>query len=342
MKVLIVKLTSMGDLVHALPALTDAANAIPDIRFDWVVDETFADIPRLHPHVENIITTAHRRWQREKWKTFKNKELIHLWHKVRQKKYDIVIDAQSGLKSALVTAITRGIRCGMDRNSAREKFTHLVYDKTFSVPVEQHAVVRQRQLFAQALNYALPDTLPDFGIVHESLPAIPLTLPRPYLVFIHSTTWDTKHWPEAYWQELIGIATQAGYHIALPWGNAAEKTRAERLAATSPHATMLPRLSIMQQATLIAQSAGAVCVDTGLGHLTAALNKSAVHVYGPTDPALIGATGRNQTHLIAEYECAPCYLHECLFGKESACFLKNMPPKKVWTNLLRQLSATIS
>jgi heptosyltransferase-1 len=334
MNVLIVKLTSMGDLIHALPAVTDAVQAIPDIHFDWVVDEAFAEIPKLHSAIENVITTAHRRWQREKWKTFKNKELSKLWNNVRKKKYDIVIDAQNNLKSALVTSITRGTRCGMDKNSAREKFAHFVCDKTFAIPIEQHAIVRQRQLFANALNYAMPNTFPDFGIAEETLPPIPVTLPKPYLVFIHSTTWDTKHWPETYWQQLIQIATQAGYHIALPWGNAAEQARAQRLAATSANATVLPRLSIMQQATLISNSSGAICVDTGLGHLTAALNTPAVHLYGPTDPGLIGAMGRNQRHLIAEYECAPCYLHDCKFGKEAACFLKNMRPEKVWENFL--------
>lgn len=337
MKVLIVKLTSMGDLVHALPAVTDAVRAIADIHFDWVADEAFADIPRLHPRVEQIITTAHRRWQREKWQTLKNKELVRLWHNLRQTKYDIVIDAQSNLKSALVTSITRGMRCGMDKNSAREKFSHLVCDKTFAIPVQQHAVARQRQLFAKALNYPLPDTLPDFGIVQETLPVIPVTLPQPYLVFIHSTTWNTKHWPEMYWQQLIEFATQAGYHIALPWGNAFEQTRAQRLATANPATTVLPRLSLLHQAALIARAAGAICVDTGLGHLTAALNKPAVHLYGPTDPALIGAAGYNQSHLIAEYECAPCYLRECKFGKESACFIKNMHPEKVWENFLQQL-----
>jgi len=337
MNVLIVKLTSMGDLIHALPAVTDAVNAIPDIHFDWVVDEAFADIPKLHPAIENVITTAHRRWNREKWKTFKSGELIKIWENLRKKKYDIVIDAQNNLKSAVITSFTRGLKCGMDKNSAREKFVHLACDKTFLIPLEQHAIARQRQLFSQALNYPLPTTFPDFGVAQDKLPKLPLILAQPYLVFVHSTTWDTKHWPENYWQDLIKMAVQAGYHIVLPWGNAAEKARAERLAQASNQTTVLPRLSILQQASMISQSAGAICVDTGLGHLTAALNKPAVHMYGPTDPALIGATGLNQLHLIAEYECAPCYLHECKFGKESACFLVNMKPEKVWSNFLDQL-----
>lgn len=330
MNVLIVKLTSMGDLVHALPAISDAVKAIPDIHFDWVVDEAFADIARLHPAVENIITTAHRRWSREKWKTFKSNEVVNLIKKIREKKYDIVIDAQNNLKSAIVTSITRGLKCGMDKNSAREKFSDLVCDKTFYISLDQHAIARQRQLFAQSLGYEVPTSEPDFGIDKSKLPSLPITLPKPYVVFVHSTTWQSKHWPESYWMELIKMAADAGYHIVLPWGNAAEQARAERLAKASDQTIVLPRLSIREQASMLNGAVGTVCVDTGLGHLAAALDVPGVHLYGPTDPKLIGATGKHQVHLIAEYECAPCYWQECQFGSESSCFLKNMKPDRVW------------
>jgi heptosyltransferase I len=339
MHVLIVKLTSMGDLIHALPALTDAQRAIPGIRFDWVVDEAFADIPRMHPAVDQIITTAHRRWQREKLATLKSGELFSVAKTIRAKHYDAVIDAQNNLKSAVVTMLTRGTRYGMDKDSTREKFADWVCDKTFSIPVNQHAITRQRQLFAKALNYPLPDTFPDFGIDLDQLPAVSLSLPKPYLAFVHSTTWDTKHWPEHYWKLLINRAVAAGYHIILPWGSAQEAERAARLAETDPaHCTVLPKLSISEQATVLSGAAGAVCVDTGLGHLTAALNVPAVHLYGPTDPALIGATGLHQTHLVAEYECAPCYLHHCQFGAESACFLAHMKPEKVFAEFIHLIS----
>jgi heptosyltransferase-1 len=324
----------MGDLIHALPALTDAQHAIPGIRFDWVVDEAFADIPRMHPAVDQIITTAHRRWQREKIKSLKSGELFSLAKTIRSKDYDAVIDAQNNVKSAVVTLLTRGTRYGMDKHSTREKFSDWVCDKTFNIPVDQHAIARQRQLFAKALNYPLPESAPDFGIALDKLPAVSLSLPKPYLAFVHSTTWDTKHWPENYWKLLIKRAVAAGYQIILPWGNAQEAERAARLADAAPdQCTVLPKLSIMQQASVLLGAAGAVCVDTGLGHLTAALNVPAVHLYGPTDPALIGATGLHQKHLIAEYECAPCYLHHCKFGAESACFLKNMKPEKVFCAL---------
>lgn len=338
MNVLIVKLTSMGDLIHALPAITDAKMHVPDIHFDWVADEAFADIPRMHPAIENVITTAHRRWKRKTWQSIKSGEFITLWKNIRKKKYDIVIDAQNNLKSAVIMSLTRGVRCGMDKHSTREKFADWVCNKTFSIPIDQHAINRQRQLFAKALGYPVPQTAPDFGIDVARLPALPIRLPDRYLVFIHNTTWESKHWPESYWMELIHMAAKAGYHVVLPWGNAIEEARAQRLATAAPaHTIVLPRLSIPEQARMIAQSKGAVCVDTGLGHLTAALNIPAVHLYGPTDPALIGATGQHQVHLIAEYECAPCYLHNCKFGAESECFLKNMRPAMVWENLLSLL-----
>ncbi|NWA28935.1 lipopolysaccharide heptosyltransferase I [Pseudomonas gingeri] len=337
MNVLVVKLTSMGDLLHALPAISDAVKAIPNIQFDWVVDEAFAEIPRLHGAIDTVVTTAHRRWRRDLWRSIKRGELVELWKKVRAKKYDVVIDAQNNLKSAVVMSFTRGLRCGMDKHSTREAFASWVCEKTFAVPREQHAVARQRQLFAQALGYPLPDSLPDFGIDQQRLPALPVVLPVPYVVFVHSTTWASKHWPERYWQQLIKLAVQAGYQVVLPWGNANEQARAIRLAEASPQAIVLPRLSITQQATMISQSAGAICVDTGLGHLTAALDKPAVHLYGPTDPALIGATGLHQRHLSAEYECAPCYRQQCKFGADAACFVEGMRPETVWAQFVGQL-----
>ncbi|MGA2655753.1 MAG: lipopolysaccharide heptosyltransferase I [Gammaproteobacteria bacterium] len=333
MKVLIVKLTSMGDLIHVLPAISDAVKHIPNIRFDWVADEVFADIPRLHPAVDEVIVSANRRWKKHIWTTLKSGELIRFWQSIRKKKYDRVIDAQSNLKSALITYFSRGLRCGVDKNGTREKFAHLAYDQAFPIVFKQHAIERQRKLFAASLGYELPNTAPDFAIDVAKLPNVSISLPQDYLVFVPNTTWDTKHWPEAYWQQLIQIATDAGFHIVLPWGGAKEKERVERLASGFSKAIVLPRLSIPEVAKVISAAKGAVCVDTGLGHLTGALNVPAVHLYGPTDPALIGATGQNQLHLIADYECAPCYLHECLWGKESACFLKNMKPAKVWESL---------
>ncbi len=166
MRVLIVKLTSMGDLIQALPALTDAANAIPEIEFDWVVDEAFAELPLLHPNVKNVIKSAHRRWRKSKWHTLKSGELWRFFKELRLNRYDLVIDAQNNLKSACVTRLARGTRCGMDKASVRERGAHLAYQKTFAIPGnrEQHAITRIRSLFSAVLGYPLPQTPPEHNI----------------------------------------------------------------------------------------------------------------------------------------------------------------------------------
>lgn len=343
MRVLIVKLTSMGDLIHALPALTDAQKAIPGIEFDWVVDASFIEIPQLHLAIKHIIKSNHRKWSKAKWQALKSGDLRRFWKELRSRSYDIVLDAQNNLKSAIITRLCRGLRCGTDRKGAREFGAHLAYQKTFPVPnqEQEHAVTRLRRLFSQALGYPMPDTPPDFGIDLKQLPPLTLNLPQPYLVFIHSTTWDTKHWPERYWGELIKLATAAGYHVALPWGGAHEKARAERLGKIVPETTtVMPTLSILEKGSLINDARGIVTVDTGLAHLTAVLNKPAIHLYGPTDVERLGIRNPNQKYLVAEYPCAPCYLTSCKFGAESACFVEKLPPNIVWQNLVEHLAAT--
>lgn len=340
MRVLIVKLTSMGDLIHALPALTDAKRAIPDIEFDWVVDESFVEVPLFHPSVKRTIKTAHRRWSRAKWQAINSGELRQFWRELRQEKYDIVLDAQNNLKSAIVTRLCRGLRCGMDKGSGREYGAHLAYQKTFTMPPlkESHAILRQRQLFAAALGYPLPQTEPDFGVDTAKLPSLGFTLPEPYLVFVHNTTWDSKHWPERYWEQLIKLATGAGYHVVLPWGSKHELARAQRLAATAANATtVVPYLGIGEKATLLFNARGVIAVDTGLAHLTSVLNKPGIHLYGPTDVNLLGVPSAKQKYLSAAYHCAPCYLHDCKFGDESECFVKELPPEKVWASFVEHL-----
>lgn len=344
MKVLIVKLSSMGDLIHALPAISDAVRAVPGIEFDWVVDESFAEIPQLHPAVKTIIKSSHRRWSRTKWKTFRSGELRQFWRSLRAKQYDLVIDAQSNLKSAFITRLCRGVRCGTDRKGAREFGVHLAYQRTFPIPhlSEMHAVTRLRLLFSMAIGYPMPETEADYGFDSTRFAPLTFPLPKPYLVFLHSTTWNTKHWPERYWTELIVMATKAGYHVVLPWGSQHELERSERLGKAALETTVVPYLSIFEKGALIAGALGVVTVDTGLGHLTAVLNKPGVHIYGPTEYKLVGITTSHQKFMAAQYPCAPCFLYECKFGSESACFVNNLPPNLIWENMLAALAPALA
>ena len=296
MKVLLIKTSSMGDVIHTLPALTDAARAIPGIRFDWVVEEGFAEIPAWHPAVDQVIPVAIRRWRKNLWKTLKNGEWRQFKQRLREGDYDLVIDAQGLLKSAWLTRYCCAPVAGLDRDSAREPLASRFYDRTFHVPKEQHALERVRQLFAQALGYVLPDAIGDYGLDRAAL-AEPSAFP--YIVFLHGTTWASKHWPEADWRALAERLSADGWAIRLPWGNPGEKARAERIASDLPGVEVLPRLNIVGVARVLAGARACVAVDTGLGHLAAALDVPSISLYGPTRPGRVGAYGKGQVHLCA-------------------------------------------
>ncbi len=337
MEVLLVKLTSMGDLIHALPALTDAKRARPEIKFSWVIDESFADIASWHPAVINAIPTAHRRW-RKNWRAhWRNKEIPNAIKALRAKTYDLVLDGQTNLKAGIITKLCKGPKAGLDWNSARDAVCSLVYKHKYFVDKKQHAVARLRQLFAQALNYELPTTKPDFGIDVNLLKKPTIELPPNYLLFVHSASWNSKLWPEQYWQQLIKIATSKGHTIVLPHGNAEEKARAERLATVAEDKTIvLPKLPLSEIGYITAKANGAICVDTGLSHLASALGVAAVTVYGATDSGLIGAPGDKQVLLQSQFACAPCYKHDCQFKDGSAitpaCY-QQISPTVVWDKL---------
>lgn len=296
MRVLIVKTTSMGDVIHTLPALTDAAAAIPGIQFDWVVEEGFAEIPRWHPSVDKVIPVAVRRWRKSVVNTIRSGEWRRFRKDLKSRQYDAVIDAQGLLKSALITRMAQGPKFGLDQESAREPVASRFYDHPQKVEWGQHAVERVRQLFAQSLGYTLPKTSGQF-LLDKTRFADDLIEKTPYVVFIHGTTWPTKHWPENYWCQLARKVNDAGFHVVIPWGSEKEKERAHCIAKCSEHIEVLPRLSLAGVAGVIANAKAAVAVDTGLGHLTAALETPAVSLYGPTSPELVGAYGASQLHL---------------------------------------------
>jgi heptosyltransferase-1 len=295
-RVLLIKTSSLGDVIHTLPALTDAQRALPGIQFDWVVEEGFAEIPAWHPAVARVIPVAIRRWRKHLWSTFRSGEWRRFKQRLRQTEYDLVIDAQGLLKSAWLTRYVKAPVAGLDRDSAREPIASHFYDRGYAVAREQHAVERVRQLFAQALGYALPQSVGDYGLQRARLAGGEQT---PYLVFLHGTTWASKHWPEADWRALAERMDAAGWAVRLPWGNAEEKARAERIAGGLAHAEVLPRLNLAGVAQVIAGARACVAVDTGLGHLAAALDVPSISLYGPTLPGRVGAYGRGQVHLCA-------------------------------------------
>ncbi|QLB13867.1 heptosyltransferase-1 [Bisgaardia hudsonensis] len=304
MNICLIKTSSMGDIIHTLPALTDAKNAIPNLRVDWVVEENFTEIPLWHSLqnagiVNQVIPIALRRWRKKIFSVNTKNEWKNYRTLIQQQQYDVIIDAQGLIKSALfATRLAQGKKYGYDRHCAREPLASCFYQKKFYIDYQQHAVERIRQLFASSLNYIKPNTAADYGILNQFQQAN-IEQP-PYIMFIHATTREDKHWQNTKWKELAQNITALGFHIKLPWGNEQEKQQANLIAEKIENTHVLNKLTLTQLAYEIANAQAIISVDTGLAHLAAALDKTNITLYGATDPQLIGTYGKNQIHLKKE------------------------------------------
>lgn len=286
-RLLIVKTSSLGDVIHNLPILADIRAHYPDMQCDWVVEESFADIPALHPAVATVIPVAIRRWRRSLFAPATWHEIAAFGKRLRERHYDFILDAQGLLKSAVIARAAHGIRHGQDRRSAREPLAALFYRHPHPVPRGQHAVARNRQLAALALGYPMPDSPPDYGI-HATPITLPIHLPSPYVVGLHATSRDSKLWPVENWVALGRALSAQGTHLLLPWGNENERLRAQCIASEVAQAIVLPRLKLAELASILAGARGVVGVDTGLVHLAVALGLPTVALYTDTDPSLTG------------------------------------------------------
>jgi heptosyltransferase I len=286
-RLLIVKTTSLGDVIHNLPVINDIHAAIPGMLIDWVVEESFADIPRLHPGVDQVFTVAMRRWRRQWLSASTWREIGAVKRQIQSQAYDYVLDTQGLLKSALIAHCGNGSRHGYDRRSAREPLASCLYDVRHSVARDQHAVVRIRQLGSQALGYSIPDALPDYGITATSK-MTEIKLPSRYIIGLHGTSRDSKLWPVEHWITLGKTLAESGLSLVLPWGTPAEHERANLIATHTPQTIVLPKLGLQALAGLITDAMAAIGVDTGLMHLAVALKKPSIAIYTDTDPKLTG------------------------------------------------------
>ena len=289
MHILLLKTSSLGDVIHNLPVVSDLRRSFPDAGIDWCVEESFADIPRLHPAVGEVIPIAIRRWRRQLGRTATWHELRDFRQRLCARTYDYILDTQGLVKSALVSRLANGRRLGYAAEAAREPLAARFYDDTFVIPRNVHAVQRNRWLAAAAFDY--PVDLPlEYGI---SPPVMDVGwLPAgPVAVLLTATSRDDKLWDEAHWCALGRELLRSGVTSILPAGNARERERAERIAAAVTGAIVAPPLSLRELAALLVRASVAIGVDTGLAHLAAALRVPVIAVYVATDPALTGVFG---------------------------------------------------
>ena len=288
MKILIVRVSSLGDVVHNMPMLADIVRHHPGARIDWVVEEAYTDLVRLNAHVRDIIPIALRRWRRGLLTAATRAEMAAFYRRLRQESYDFVFDTQGLLKTGAVMRMARlaagGRRVGLanaTEGSGYEPLSRLFHMDSVRVGRHTHAVLRGRLVAADALGYQI-DSATDFSLLAPAGAdgAHPIWLsPEPYAVFFHATARAQKQWPAARWTRIAQVLAARGLPVLLPWGSEAERHAAERLAAQMPNARVLPRLSMMEAVTLAQRAALVIGVDTGLTHIAAAYRRPTVELY---------------------------------------------------------------
>ena len=287
MRLLIVKTSSMGDVVHALPALSDMHRAVPGIEVDWLVEAPFAAIPALHPGVRRVLPLSWRKWRHRLFRRDTWSAMAALRAQLRESRYDLILDLQGLLKSALWARQAVGPVAGYDHGSAREGLASWLYSRRAPVARELHAVERCRRLAAAHLGYALPDSAPDFGI---RAPAPTWGAPDRYAVLIPNASRPEKLWPEARWITVGRRLHDRGWRPVVLWGSDAEQTLAERIAAGCD-GEVPPFLRVHEMAAVLAQAQVVVGLDTGFTHLAAALGRPTIGIYCDHEPGLAGVTG---------------------------------------------------
>jgi heptosyltransferase I len=315
LNILLVRVSSLGDVLHNLPMVADIARHYPDANIDWVVEEGYVSLVRLNARVRTIIPFALRRWRKSLGQAATRAELRAFLRTLRQQEYDYVFDTQGLLKTGIIMGAARvvkgGHKVGLANGSEGSGYEGISrWFHTDSVPTDPrtHAVARGRLVAAAALGYAV-DTPADFGLPAVSPDeAKPEWMPSaPYAVYFHGTARDAKKWAPQNWIELG--RQLAPMPILLPWGSDKEKAEAQYLAAALPNARVLPKLS-MADATLLARHAAlAIGVDTGLTHIAAAFTVPTVEIYadsprwkteGNWSPKIINLGDRGTPPSVAE------------------------------------------
>jgi len=290
--VLVVRPSSLGDVVHSLALVADVHAHEPGLPIDWVAEEAFVPLVRLDPTIRNVIPMAFRRWRDAPMSALTRREFGEFRRALRGQAYDAILDLQEQVKGAIVTRMARGRRHGFDRDSIREPLATWFDDVHHRIARDQHFIDKARALAGAALGYSVVGP-PRWQFVPPARAAI-MPASR-YAVVFHSTSRSDKLWPEDRWRALLAHFAQAGYTTLLPWGGAAEEERSRRLADGTRGALVPTRQTLAELASLAHHAEIVIGVDTGLTHLASAIGTPTVAVFTATDPFLAGVA-RAGTH----------------------------------------------
>lgn len=298
--ILIVRTSSLGDLVHMLPAISDIARYVPDAQIDWVAEEGFAEIPSWHPAIRDVIRVAHRRWRKHWWAPQTRRERAELRANLGARRYDVVLDMQALMKSIWLVRQAQGTRHGLDWKSAREPLASLFYQVRHRVAFWQPAVIRQRTLAAATFGYTY-DGPPDFGL-HGLTDGVKI---EEAAMIMPSASRDDKLWPAEDWQRVFDHLQSRGLALRLLAGNEAERERAQALIRGREGAVVLPRMSLRDVADQLACARLMVGLDSGLTHLSAGLGRPTIGIYKASTPVRTPLEGCAYTASLGERGRAP-------------------------------------
>ena len=315
-RILIVRTSSLGDIVHTLPAISDIARYVPGAQIDWVAEEAFAEIPAWHPAVNEVISMAHRRWRKTWWRESTRRERRKIADRLRDVRYDVVLDMQSLLKSAWLARQAQGVKHGLDWQSARESLASLFYDVRHRVYFWQPAVVRQRLLAGLAFGYEYAGE-PDYGLQGFLADARSDQSRRNYAVIMPSASRDDKLWPEKDWHAVFERLRGEGCVLRVLAGNARETERAQALTAGQEGVEVMPRMNLTGVAKLLAGARVMVGLDSGVTHLSAALSRPTVGIYCASSPVRTPLIGQAYTASLGD-QGAPPSRDAVLAGLEQA------------------------
>jgi heptosyltransferase-1 len=327
-RILIVKLSSMGDVLHALPVLSDIKQALgDDTQIDWVAEPNYACLLKDHPYIHQLHTLSFRQYKGY-LKSIRSDEARQLKQFLKNHPYDAILDLQGLLKSAWVCRWAKGIRYGYDSKSIREPWASWFYHQKFPVSKNLHAITRMRELAAKALGYEVSAGEPSYGLNTKTSGSQANCIPGttnhseenkcfnkeddryPQLILFPFTTWGTKHWPTEHWHAFINLAKNH-FHITIAWGSQNEYRQAQSFCENTTNCQLTPDLNVEGMKNFLKDCDAFIGVDTGFAHLATAMNIPGIVLMGPTDKNESGPLGNNQLALDVELSCRPCHKRVC-------------------------------
>jgi heptosyltransferase-1 len=308
-EILFIKTSSLGDVVHHMPAITDARRHLPDARLAWVVEEDYTPLARMHPGVDDVIPVATRRWRKSLFTPATWHEIRRFHATLRRRSVEAAIDTQGLLRTALIAGSVRGTRHGYDRASIREPLACQFYDIRHRVDWNIHAIPRNRMLCGLALGYEAKHPL-DYGLDRAAIAGGAAA--KPYAVLIHATARRAKLWADAHWIAVARAVRERGFQVVLPWGAAAERSRSEAIADSAGighgHDHVPDRRPLDAVAALIAGASFVIGVDTGLVHIAAALGVPLVAIFIDSEPGLTGPMGGGAIAVVGGKGASPGWM----------------------------------